>query len=99
MPITEYFKSCKKRARGDAWKAVAASSARSSPTAGTKERTEACSDNTGLLSLGKALQLARKPDDESVPVRHAHLRQRLGVHRVVLADYFLTNFLTVIPAV
>src|SRR6266851_2697984 len=33
-----------------------------------------------------ALDLVRKTDDESVAVGHAHLGQRFGVHRVVLAD-------------
>src|SRR3989442_14178388 len=32
------------------------------------------------------LELVREADDESVPVRHPHLRQRLGAHRIVLAD-------------
>src|SRR6266571_9422182 len=32
------------------------------------------------------LKLVRKADDESIPVRHAHLGQRLRVHRVAVAD-------------
>ena len=34
----------------------------------------------------RSLQLVGEADDKSVPVRHLYLRQRLGVHRVVLAD-------------
>src|SRR6266850_1375240 len=37
-------------------------------------------------SKQRPLDLVRKTDDESVAVGHAHLGQRLGVHRVVLAD-------------
>src|SRR5258708_5160566 len=37
-------------------------------------------------SKQRPLDLVRETDDESVAVGHAHLRQRFGVHRVVLAD-------------
>src|SRR5216110_513573 len=37
-------------------------------------------------SKQRPLDLVRKTDDESVAVGHAHLGQRFGVHRVVLAD-------------
>src|SRR5438046_8359587 len=37
-------------------------------------------------SKQRPLDLVRKTDDESVAVGHAHLGQRFGVHRIVLAD-------------
>src|SRR5262245_61174777 len=37
----------------------------------------------------RSLQLVRKADDESVPVRHLYFRQRVRVHLIVLADEFI----------
>src|SRR5262252_7934508 len=34
----------------------------------------------------RALKLVREADDEAVSVRHPHLRQRLGIHRLVLVN-------------
>src|SRR3954471_23399626 len=37
-------------------------------------------------SLRVASDLVREFDDEIIPVRHLHLRQGLGIHRITLAD-------------